>query len=205
MKIYTRRGDDGTAAGFLSGARVPKSHRRIDAFGDLDELNCALAVLRALVSKQNADLDDEIMRIQSHVLQASAWLTTWQDPRFPQRFEEIGEQHLCFLESAIDRILERLPDLNSFVIPGDHFFAALAHIARAICRRAERDMVRLSAEDNGSDPSRQLQGITTYLNRLSDYLFVLARYCNYLVGMPEDTLWKMGNRQEAIEHKSPEA
>jgi cob(I)alamin adenosyltransferase len=190
MKIYTGKGDDGKTAGSLAGERVAKSHVRIDIFGNIDELNSGLGMLRALLPKEAVGLNDEIMRIQSHLLQASALIAAWQGSAIPQRFEEIGDEHVRFLETAIDRIDKILPGLANFIIPGDHPLPALVHVTRTVCRRAERDVIRLSSQAQEGNPPEQIQGMIIYLNRLSDYLFVVGRYCNYLLGEPEDAQWK---------------
>ena len=189
MKNYRGRGDNGTA-GLFSGERVAKSHERIDALGALDELNAALGVLRASLSKENGELGKEIRHIQSHVLQAGAWIATWRGSPTLKQLKEIGEDHIRFLEAAVNRIDEKLPEIEGFIIPGAHPIAALAHAARAVCRRTERHAVRLSVEVTVGKSPKQLREVIIYLNRLSDYLFVLGRYCNYLSNVP-DEIWKM--------------
>ena len=190
MKIYTGKGDDGKTASSLGGERVPKSDVRIDIFGNIDELNSALGMLRALLPKEDVGLNDEIVHIQSHLLQASALIAAWQGSMVPKKFEEIGEEHIRFLETAMDRIDKKLPDLTHFIIPGDHPLPALVHVARTVCRRAERDVIRLSFDAKEENLPKQIEGVIIYLNRLSDYLFVVGRYCNYLLGEPEDAQWK---------------
>ena len=101
---------------------------------------------------------------------------------------EISDEQIGRLEAAIDRMEEKLPALRSFILPGGHISASWAHLARTVCRRAERHVVRLIAEALDSNPE-SLRGVIVFLNRLSDYLFVLARYCNQLMGVP-DSLWK---------------
>jgi cob(I)alamin adenosyltransferase len=93
------------------------------------------------------------------------------------------------LEAAIDRLEEELPTLKDFLLPGGHVSAAWAHVARAVCRRAERHVVRLLSGNDAEESSLHLQSVVTYLNRLSDYLFVLARYCNKIQGQ-QDTIWR---------------
>jgi cob(I)alamin adenosyltransferase len=186
MKIYTRKGDDGKTIGSLGGERVPKSHVRIDIFGNIDELSSALGMLRTLLPKEGAGLHDEIAGIQSHLQQASALVAAWQGSVVPEKFKEIGEEDIRTLENAIDRIEEKLPDLDHFIIPGDHPLPSLVHVARTVCRRAERDLIRLSYEGKEENLPKQIERVIIYLNRLSDYFFVLGRYCHYLLGQPEE-------------------
>lgn len=179
MKIYTGRGDDGTAA-LLSGERVPKSHERIDALGDIDELSSALGVLRAGLAGNTIETDSQLRRIQSDLLKIGTQLAAWRDIPVLDRLEKIGDEDICFLESSIDAIEEVLPELKGFLLSAGHPSAAWAHFARSICRRAERKVVRLSVELKVGRPPQQVRGIMVYLNRLSDYLFVLGRYFNHL-------------------------
>jgi cob(I)alamin adenosyltransferase len=190
MKVYTGKGDKGTTAGSVKGQRVAKTDIRIDAFGNIDELNSALGMLRAMMKKESSALNDEIKRIQSHLMEASALIAAWQGSKRRRRFKEIGEEQVRFLESAIDRMDKELPELNEFVVPGDHPLQALAHVTRTVCRRAERDVIRLSCETDGEDAPGKLEGVIMYLNRLSDYIFVLGRYCSHLLEGQEDGEWK---------------
>jgi len=192
MKIYTGRGDDGTA-GLISGERVPKSHERIEAIGDVDELNAALGTLCAALPADQTDLIDEIKQIQWHLLHVGAWLATSPEATSLRRLQEIGDDEVHFLESAIDRVDARLPALKTLIIPGGQMAAALAHLARTVCRRAERHAVRLSTEIHIGRPPKKLRGVLVYLNRLSDYLFVVARYCNYIQKRTDD-VWKPDDR-----------
>ncbi len=190
MKIYTRKGDDGKTAGSLGGERVPKSDVRIDIFGNIDELNSALGMLRALLPKEDLGLNDEIVQIQSDLMQVSALIAAWQGSKVSKKLEEIGEERVRVLEGAIDRMEKKLPDLTHFIIPGGHPLPALVQVARTVCRRAERDMIRLSFDAKEEDLPKQIVGVIIFLNRLSDYLFVVGRYCTYLLGEPEDSQWK---------------
>jgi cob(I)alamin adenosyltransferase len=171
MKIYTGTGDKGKTSLF-SGERVLKSDARIDAYGDLDELN---SVLGALV----AHLVDE----------KGAWLATRPDSAAIESLEEISTGQIVFLEKAIDRLEKELPVLRSFILPGGHITSAWAHVARTVCRRCERKVVPLINKARKSKSGEQYQNLFILLNRLSDYLFVLARHCNHLYGV-SDKLWK---------------
>lgn len=137
MKIYSGKGGNG-AAGLLSGERVPKSHERIDAVGDIDELTSALGLLRAHLTMEDAEISTEIRRIQSDLLSIEALIATWRDASILQELKQIGKQHVRFLETAIDRLDQKLPELKHFILPNGHPSAAWAHFARTVCRRAER-------------------------------------------------------------------
>ena len=185
--IYTGTGDRGMTSLF-SGERVPKSLERVEAYGDVDELNSALGVLVGALPEQIADAREEIKQFQSDLLHVGAWLATTPHSPSSASLEEITDKHITLLEVAIDRIEGQLPTLRSFIIPGGHPSSAWAHVARTVCRRAERHVVRLVL-DAPDAHTESLHGVIVFLNRLSDYLFVLARYCNLVMGVP-DILWK---------------
>jgi cob(I)alamin adenosyltransferase len=191
VKIYTGRGDNGTA-GLFSGERVLKSHDRIEAFGDVDELNSSLGTLRSALPDDQTELIDEIKLIQSHLLHAGAWLATAREATVLSHLQEISEDHIRFLETAIDRMVDRLPELKHFILPGGCPAASLAHQARTVCRRAERHAVRISVEAQIGRPPKRIRGVLVYLNRLSDYLFVVARFCNFIHNRPDD-IWESGD------------
>lgn len=188
MKIYTGSGDRGRTSLF-SGERVSKSAPRVEAYGDVDELNSILGVLLTLLPSSQARLVEEVQRIQSDLLHVGAWLAITPESPASEELQKITEEHSQALEKAIDRMEEGLPPLRDFLLPGGHISSATAHVARAVCRRAERHVVGLTATRAETEGSGQLGSITVYLNRLSDYLFVLARYCNKIQGLP-DTIWK---------------
>ena len=188
MKIYTGGGDRGKTSLF-SGERVNKSDLRVEAYGDVDELNSLLGALVAFLPSGEADLAGEIQRVQSDLLHVGAWLAVTPGSLASSELPSITQEHSKGLEAAIDRMEEGLPTLKDFLLPGGHVSAAWAHVARAVCRRAERHVVRLFAGTDEDETSLQRQGVVTYLNRLSDYLFVLARYCNKIQGQ-QDTIWK---------------
>jgi cob(I)alamin adenosyltransferase len=184
-RIYTKTGDSGeTALG--DGSRVPKDHPRVTAYGSVDELN---AVLGLLLSSTPPPDEAELLRtIQNDLFDVGA------DLCLPSKPDEKPGQHLRIrpaqaerLEQAIDRLNARLKPLTSFVIPGGQPAAAWCHLARTVCRRAERDVVPLAR----SEPINPQ--IVIYLNRLSDLLFVLAR-CYNCDGM-QDGLWVPGKTQ----------
>ena len=188
MKIYTGGGDRGKTSLF-SGERVNKSDLRVEAYGDVDELNSLLGALVAFLPSGETTPLGEIQRIQSDLLHIGVWLAVTPGSPASSELPSITQEHAKGLEAAIDRLEEKLPALKDFLLPGGHVSAAWAHVARAVCRRAERHVVRLLAGNDEDGTSLQLRGVVTYLNRLSDYLFVLARYCNKVQGQP-DTIWK---------------
>lgn len=187
MKIYTGTGDKGKTSLF-SGERISKADARIDAYGDLDELNSILGALAAHLSAQEERVA-ELQQIQSDLLQAGSWLATLPDSSAIDSLREMTADQIRFLEKAIDRYEKELPELNAFILPGGHVTAAWAHVARTVCRRCERKAVSLISESKKPKATEPYQRVLVFLNRLSDYLFVLARYCNHIHGVAEKP-WK---------------
>ena len=188
MKIYTGSGDKGKTS-LLSGERVLKSHPRIEACGDIDELNSFLGVLIAAVPAEKRGIRKDIQRIQTDLLHIGAWLSTTPDAAVRADIEVISEARIAEIEKAIDRMTDSLPELKEFILPGGHLSAAWAHVARAVSRRVERHMVRLVS---GADPAARTEAdekALVWINRLSDYLFELARFLNRSFNVPE-TPWK---------------
>ena len=183
MKIYTGTGDKGKTSLF-SGERLSKADARIDAYGDLDELNSILGVLAAYLCAQEERVA-ELQQIQSDLLQAGSWLATLPDSSAIDSLREMTADQIRFLEKAIDRYEKELPELNAFILPGGHLTAAWAHVARTVCRRCERKAVSLISESKKPKATEPYQRVLVFLNRLSDYLFVLARYCNHIHGVAE--------------------
>jgi cob(I)alamin adenosyltransferase len=186
MKIYTGSGDRGKTSLF-SGERLSKNHVRIEAYGDVDELNSCLGVLAAALDPGTPSRT-ELQEIQSILLEIGAWLSTTPQSSSAADLETFNEESIRKLESAIDRMELSLAPLKGFIIPGGRMAAALAHVARTVCRRAERHVVAISDTIKGGLPE-SYQQLLVYLNRLSDYLFVLARYCNHSAG-EQDLLWR---------------
>ena len=180
MKIYTGAGDRGKTSLF-SGERISKGHARIEAYGDIDELN---SVLGALAAELGADAEnaDALTRVQSDLFHVGAWLATTADSPSAALLNPLDPASVKFMEEAIDRMEADLPPLAGFILPGGHRSAAWAHIARTVCRRAERRVVSL---EGGEEEGSPLSAILVYLNRLSDYLFMLARHCNHRRGVPD--------------------
>ena len=188
MKIYTGGGDRGKTS-LLSGERVPKNHPRIEACGDLDELNSIIGAIKAVLPQGRRDLSPELHRIQSNLLTIGAFLATSKSSAALNDIPKISHNDVATLEMAIDSMQAGLPELKGFILPNGHISAAVAHIARTVCRRAERHVVGLSQEVDVGKVLNHLRYQMIYLNRLSDYLFALARYCNHAAGVTED-IWK---------------
>jgi cob(I)alamin adenosyltransferase len=178
MKIYTKTGDQGETSLF-GGRRVPKDALRIEAYGTVDELNSALGVARAW--KPSKEIDEILGRLQNDLFILGADLATPGEKRIGS-VERIQQDHITGIERVIDSVEEHLNPLSSFIVPGGSHVAAQLHLARTMCRRAERFVVRLSREE------RIEPACLVFLNRLSDLLFVLARYANQLDGV-EETPW----------------
>ena len=177
MKIYTKTGDLGETS-LLGGARVPKDHLRVAAYGDVDETNAALGAVRALAA---ARLETLLFSVQKDLFAIGAQLADPTHKVASKRAKAaVTAAHVRRLEKAIDAREAKLPPLRSFVLPGGTPAAALLHQARTVCRRAERSVVTLAREAD-VDPK-----IIVYLNRLSDLLFVLARSENCRAGLAED-------------------
>jgi len=179
MKIYTKTGDKGDTSLF-GGQRVPKDALRIEAYGTVDELNSVLGIV--LADNTDKRVSEILTSVQNQLFALGADLATPRsaNPKSIQRFEVKDAQAL---EKIIDSLESHLKPLKSFILPGGCTVAARIHFARTVCRRAERSVVRLSRNEDIGD------GITVYLNRLSDMLFVLARYANHVAGVPE-IKWK---------------
>ena len=188
MKIYTGTGDKGKTSLF-SGERVSKADERIGAYGDLDELNSVLGALIAHLPSDRSDLAGELQQIQADLFVIGAWLATTANSPAVDSLAPIEEKQIVFLESAIDRLDDLLPDLKNFILPGGHISAAWAHVARSVCRRTERHTVLVLEVSDDDETAKELTKASIYLNRLSDYLFVLARECNRLHGL-SDIPWK---------------
>jgi cob(I)alamin adenosyltransferase len=188
MKIYTGTGDGGRTSLF-SGERIAKDDARIEAYGAVDELNAVVGALLAALpdAPQGLDIRAQLVQIQSDLFHVGAWLATTPDSPSTARLTPLTDDCGRRLESQIDAMQAELPELDAFILPGGHPSAGWAHIARTVCRRAERRAVTLAGSQGSSSGSSE--NLLTYLNRLSDYFFVLARYCNHLAGV-KDVLWR---------------
>ena len=178
MKVYTKTGDEGKTS-LVGGTRVPKDHIRIECYGTVDEL-CSWI---GLVGDQ--DIEEEhkkvLIEIQDRLFTIESLLASEPDNDF--KLPEILESDVKFLEKEIDKINSKLPPLKSFLLPGGHEIISQCHLARTVCRRAERLVIQLSRKY----PVQEL--IIVYLNRLSDYLFMLSRKVAQEKGV-EERLWK---------------
>ncbi len=166
MKIYTRKGDDGTT-GLLGGVRVAKHHARIEAYGNVDELNSYIGLLRdLLVTSQHETL---LLSIQDRLFTIGSHLAVDPAHKGKMKLPELSEEDVRSLEQAMDALDEVLPPMTNFVLPGGHATVSHCHVARCICRRAERSIVFLHEQEQVDSL------ILEYINRLSDYLFTLSR------------------------------
>ncbi|MEL6105633.1 MAG: cob(I)yrinic acid a,c-diamide adenosyltransferase [Planctomycetota bacterium] len=184
MKIYTRTGDAGST-GLFGGPRVAKDDARIEAYGTVDELNAALGCVRAVgpSAGMNEQLDLQLELVQRELFSIGAELAT-PDPD-AHALRVISTKHVQRLESWIDEHEQGLTPLKQFILPGGTHSASILHLARAICRRAERRVVTLGDQE-GVEVS---DAVIVYLNRLSDYLFVLSREVNAQAEIP-DVVWE---------------
>lgn len=177
MKIYTKVGDDGRT-GLFGAARVPKDDARVAAYGDVDELNSMLGVVRCDTAA-DAELDELLERLQSELFTLGAQLATPDPEKAPKNVPTIASDDVARMEQEIDRFDAELEPLRSFVLPAGTRAAAQLHLARTVCRRAERSVVTLARHE--TVPPHALE----YLNRLSDLLFTLARVANHRAGASE--------------------
>lgn len=176
MKVYTKTGDKGTTALF-GGTRVPKHHIRIESYGTVDELNSYIGLIRD--QEMNVLYKQVLIKIQDDLFTVGAILATDPEKAILKNGKErlnipkVSDADIAMLENEIDRMEENLPQMTHFVLPGGHTTVSFCHVARCICRRAERLAVQL----NESEPVDE--SVLMYLNRLSDYLFVLARKLSF--------------------------
>jgi cob(I)alamin adenosyltransferase len=178
-KVYTRTGDDGTTS-LGGGERVAKDSARVEAYGTVDELNSHLGV--AIASGLDAALAETLGAIQNDLFHLGSDLCVTEEDKPARPVPKIEARHVDALERLIDRLSEDLPPLENFVLPGGSVGAAQLHVARAVCRRAERLVVALARDEAVGEH------VVVYLNRLSDALFVMARWENRRKGVP-DVLW----------------
>ena len=166
-KVYTKTGDDGTTS-LNSGLRVKKHHIRVAAYGSIDELNSWVGLIRDSVDDL---LDSEfLLTLQNHLMVLGTQLSTVREEDLPTDFiDPIEEMHILEIENEIDRISLYLPPLKNFVLPGGHPLISYSHLARCVCRRAERHITELNANERVSP------FVIAFVNRLSDYFFVLSR------------------------------
>ena len=188
MNIYTGTGDRGKTSLF-SGQRISKADARIEAYGDLDELNSIIGALVASLGPGHSGPVEELQQIQMDLFSIGALLATTPDSPSMDAIAGIAQEQIVFLEKSIDRMTDALPELKSFILPGGHSTAAWAHMARTVCRRTERRIVGFLDASFQMQAPDAYQRALIYINRLSDYLFVVARYCNHLFDAREK-LWE---------------
>ena len=180
MKIYTKTGDDGTT-GLFGGGRVSKDAPRIEAYGDVDELNTHIGLART-IGEVSPDVDELLGRIQRELFVLGADLATpVEKERKNLEIPRVTSESVVCLEEDIDRFEAELPPLRSFILPGGGPAGAALHVARTVCRRSERRVVSLREREPAVS-----EDTLRYLNRLSDLLFVLARVVNHRGGLPEE-------------------
>jgi cob(I)alamin adenosyltransferase len=182
FKIYTKTGDAGETALF-GGRRVPKSHLRVDAYGTIDETNACIGLLRDHVADE--ETRDTLAEIQNRLFSLGAHLAS--DPSKSMPPPDLQPEDILLLENEIDRMDAVLPPLKNFILPGGFAPASYAHLCRTVSRRAERLVVALASVESVDPLALQ------YLNRLSDYFFILARYLAFQAGAAE-VIWKARNK-----------
>jgi cob(I)alamin adenosyltransferase len=179
LKIYTKTGDKGLTS-LIGGTRLPKQHIRIEAYGTVDELNSHIGLLRDVV--ENSEKKELLVSIQDRLFTMGSHLAA--DPeKNKMKLPDLFEEDIIVLEKAIDEMNEKLPEMKSFVLPGGHVHVSYCHIARCVCRRAERAVLRLAENEKVEEIHYK------YLNRLSDYLFMLCRWLSHELNA-EEIPWK---------------
>lgn len=178
-KIYTKQGDKGITS-LLGGSKVPKFHHRIEAYGTLDELNSFIGLVRDFT--ENTDVRNYLKKIQDEVFAIESRLAA-ETKAAASNTPQLPDNAITVMEKEIDRMEKELPALTNFILPGGHPAVSYSHVARTICRRAERTVLRMAEE------AEVEANVIQYLNRLSDYFFVLARYLSKL-NNAEEIIWK---------------
>jgi len=186
FKIYTKTGDAGQT-GLYGADRVSKSHSRVEAYGTVDELNSFIGVARSALEHGTA-LDLDLEHLQNALFDVGADLATREDSAYAKNISRIDAADVDALERLIDHYSETLPELRAFIHPTGTLVSAQLQVARAVCRRAEREVIRLSNEEAVNE------SVQIYLNRLSDLLFTLARAANLEAGGSEER-WQVKGRR----------
>lgn len=181
FKIYTKTGDRGNTS-LIGGTKVAKSHIRIDSYGTVDELNSYIGLLADHITDTKLKLD--LKEIQDRLFTIGSSLACDPDKEPALRLPDLKETDVAFLENQIDAMNEVLPEMKNFILPGGHVAVSTAHVARCVCRRAERICVSMQEAEMFID-----ELVIKYLNRLSDYLFVLSRYLTHM-NKVEEVSWK---------------
>ena len=180
-KIYTKTGDKGTTS-LLGGTKVPKNDIRIETYGTVDELNSWIGLIIDLINIE--ELTKELREIQDRLFTIGSSLATDAEKEPKMKLPGLKESDIEFLEKRIDEMTSEIPPMKSFILPGGHVTVSNIHITRCVCRRAERLCVNMLQHDLFID-----EKVIKYLNRLSDYLFTLARFLSYKLHAPE-IAWK---------------
>lgn len=185
MKIYTGTGDSGKTSLF-SGERLKKNDKRIEAYGTVDELSSFIGVIESAlpVMVESDKVSAYLKNIQNHLFSIGAVLATASDSPQSAVLEPFGEENIVWLEETIDTIETELEELRSFILPGGHPASSWSHVARTVCRRCERCIVALIDEEENDE----YMVVVKYINRLSDFFFVLARFCNK-ISKTDDVVW----------------
>ena len=181
FKIYTKTGDLGKTS-LIGGTKVPKSNIRIEAYGTVDELNSFIGLTADQLT--HAASKDILKEIQDRLFTIGSSLACDPDKESKLKIPDLKEADVELLEKEIDKMNEELEEMKSFILPGGHIAISTAHVTRCVCRRTERICVNMQENDLFVEPL-----VIKYLNRLSDYLFVLARYIGHLLGV-QDIPWK---------------
>lgn len=183
FRIYTKTGDKGRT-GLIGGTKVPKSHIRIDSYGTVDELNSYIGLVGDQLDQQAHPqfmaVNSVLREIQDRLFTIGASLATDPDKESKMKIPDLKEDDIDLLEKEMDRMEEVLPEMQAFLLPGGHVAVSNAHVARCVCRRAERICVQMQEDGEYIEPI-----VLKYLNRLSDYLFMLARYAGHVLGVAE--------------------
>ncbi len=177
LKIYTKTGDLGTTS-LIGGTKVPKSHLRIETYGTVDELNAYIGLLGDHLN--DVHTGTVLREIQDRLFTVGSSLACDPDKEPLMRLPDLKETDVELLENEIDRMNDVLEPMKFFVLPGGHVAISTAHVARCVCRRAERLCVNMHEHDLFVDPL-----VIKYINRLSDYIFVLSRYTGHMLGIAE--------------------
>jgi cob(I)alamin adenosyltransferase len=196
-KVYSGKGDRGQCS-LLSGDRIMKDAEQVEAYGDIDELNSVLGLLVSILPQNALWLLDEIEQIQNLLFNIGALVATDLDSSLLKRLEPISVKHIQSLEKSIDAMGNSMEEIQSFIIPGGHFSAAQAHVARSVCRRAERHVIKYFKKYNLEELPEPMKNVLVYLNRLSDYLFILSRFCNFMQDVQKKRIRKGSKSLEGI-------
>ena len=176
-KIYTKTGDKGTTS-LIGGTKVPKSHLRIEAYGTIDELNSYIGLCKDLINDKSINTILQETQDRLFTIGSSLACDPVKEPKM--KIPDLKEKDIELLEKEIDKMNETLPAMKSFILPGGHPAISTTHIARCVCRRAERLCVNMQDHELFVEPL-----VIKYVNRLSDYLFILARYIGHLLNVAE--------------------